>query len=317
MAGENNQFGLTQFFSVLFHNFPRLLLTNLLFAVPFAVFTCIMYFINQATVQSMLILLIAIIPIFPFYAGVTQVTSHMVRGEEKVDVVANYIGGIKENFLKFLLHGILLYGATVFSYLSINMYLTLTRTNGGMFFALLIICILIAIFFLFSFFYLPAMTVTFDLPLKSIYKNSMLMTFGELKRNLLAVFGLFVLTLVCATALFCCGNATALLIVTAVVALLIVPSIASFIINSAIYKNMYSMIVNGTKKSDEINRKIENRKQGNFDDSNTKTTVVPGDFNDIDIDESDDGDEYIFYNGKMVKRSVLLRQKQNSKNKGE
>jgi hypothetical protein len=167
------------------------------------------------------------------------------------------------------------------------------------------------VLFLFAFFYLPAMTVTFDLSMKHIYKNSLLMTFGELKHNLLATFGLFVLVLVCATVLFCCTNEILLLIISAILVMFFLPSIGSYIINSAIYKEMYSMIVNSKKKTAEIDRKIENRRQGKFYDDEPQKPFVPDEFSEIDVDDTKDGDEYIFYNGKMVKRSVLLKQKQN------
>ena len=98
MASEKNAVALTGFFSSLFHNLPRLLLTNVLFALPFAVIFGIFFLINTLTgLNSMFIYFLTIIPLFPFYAGVTQVTSHMVRGEENVDVFSNFIGGIKEN----------------------------------------------------------------------------------------------------------------------------------------------------------------------------------------------------------------------------
>ena len=42
------------------------------------------------SLNSMFIYFLTIIPLFPFYAGVTQVTSHMVRGEENVDVLDVY-----------------------------------------------------------------------------------------------------------------------------------------------------------------------------------------------------------------------------------
>lgn len=254
-----------------------------------------------------------VIPLFPFYAGVTQVTSHMARGEEEVEVLHNYIAGVKENFLRFLFHGLVLFVAIVFSYFSITLYISLASTVSGYFYVLLAVSIIIAIVFLFAFFYLPCMTVTFDLSMKNIYKNSMLMTFGEFKHNLFATFGLFVLALFCATALFCCGDGIALVIVTAILALFIVPSIMSYIINSAVYPNMYSMITNGKKKTEEIDKKLENRRKGQLYDDEPEKSFVPDDFNDLEIDSSKDGDEYIFYNGKMVKRSVLLKQMNQSK----
>ena len=183
MASEKNAVALTGFFSSLFHNLPRLLLTNVLFALPFAVIFGIFFLINTLTgINSMFIYFLTIIPLFPSYAGVTQVTSHMVRGEENVDVFSNFIGGIKENLLRFLIHGVVMYAAVFISYYSIVLYLGLGSKNG-MFYVPLVICILIAIFFLFMFFYVPPMTVTFDIKMKDIYKNSALMTIGELKQS--------------------------------------------------------------------------------------------------------------------------------------
>ena len=293
-------------FSSLFHNLPRLLLTNVLFALPFAVIFGIFFLINTLTgLNSMFIYFLTIIPLFPFYAGVTQVTSHMVRGEENVDVFSNFIGGIKENLLRFLIHGVVMYAAVFISYYSIVLYLGLGSKNG-MFYVPLVICILIAIFFLFMFFYVPPMTVTFDIKMKDIYKNSALMTIGELKHNLFAVFGIFILFLVCATVLMCSFTPVLLIIFTIVLALFIVPSILSFIINSAVYKNMYSMIVDRDSKSKTIDKKMENRRKGQFRDDEEP---VAEDYSDLEIDESADGDEFIFYNGKMMKRSYLLKLK--------
>lgn len=313
MSAEKNSVSLAEFFTNFFHNLPKLLLTNLLFAVPFAVFFGIFYLIQTYVFKSIFVLFLTVIPLFPFYAGVTQVTAHMARKEENVDVLHNFITGVKENFLRFLFHGFVLFIAIVFSYFSITLYITLATATSRFFYVLLVISIIIAIIFMFAFFYLPSMTVTFDLSMKNIYKNSMLMTFGEIKHNLLATFGLFILALVCATALFCCGDGIALVIVTVILALFIVPSVMSYIINCAVYDNMYLMITNSKKKTQEIDRKLENRRNGQLFDDEPEKSFVPDDFNDLEIDDSKDGDEYIFYNGKMVKRSVLISLKQKSK----
>ncbi len=82
MASEKNAVALTEFFSSLFHNLPRLLLTNVLFALPFAVIFGIFFLINTLQVlHSMFIYFLTIIPL-PFYAGVSSVTFHMVRGKK-------------------------------------------------------------------------------------------------------------------------------------------------------------------------------------------------------------------------------------------
>lgn len=317
MSNEKSPVALTTFITNLFHNLPKLLLTNLLFAVPSAVFFGLFWFINTATgLNSNFILFLTAIPLFPFYAGVVQVTSHMVREEENVDVVHNFISGIKENFLRFLVHGAILYAAMFFSYYSITMYASFGKFNG-MFYILLAISIIVSIFFLFSFYYIPPMTVTFDISMKNIYKNSALMTFGEFKHNIIATLGLFVLFLICATVLMCCYVPIAVIIATIILALFLVPSVMSFIINSAVYKPMYKTIVGGDKKSKEIDKKIENRKNGIFDDNEEapQKNIAEGLLN-IEVDENADGDEYIYYNGKMVKRSVLLKLKNKENVKG-
>lgn len=69
---------------------------------------------------------------------------------------------------------------------------------------------------------------------------------------------------------------------------------------------MYSMIVDKDSKSKTIDKKMENRRKGQFRDDEEP---VVEDYSDLEIDESADGDEFIFYNGKMMKRSYLLKLK--------
>lgn len=309
---------LSDLFTNLFHNFSKLMLTNLLFAVPFAVFFGIFWFINYIFgLNSNIIIFLTVIPLFPFYAGVVQITAHMIRGEENVKVFENFVLGVKENFLRFLIHGVVFYGAIFFGYSSITLYSALGKENG-MFYTLLAISIIITIVFLFMFYYVPSMTVTFDISMKHIYKNSALMSFGELKSNIIATFGVLVIGLLCATILFCCYYPIAIIIATIILTLFFVPAIMSYIINSAIYKPMYRLIVNKSDNSKTIDKKIENRKKGQFfDDFSEPQPDISEDFSDIDIDESADGDEYIYYNGKMVKRSVLINHKKNTEKNGD
>lgn len=306
---------LTNFINNLFHNLGNLFLTNLLFAVPAGLFFAVFWFINNATgVNSYFILFLTVIPVFPFYAGVVQVTSHIVRGEENIAVFSNFISGVKENFTRFLIHGVIFYLAIFFSYYSISLYSRIGSVNN-IFYFFLAISILITVFFLFVFYYAPSMTVTFDISMKHIYKNSALMTFGEFKHNIIATFGLLILFLICATILLCCVVPVAVIIATIILALLVVPSVGSFIINSAVYKQMYDVIVSGEKKSKEIDAKLQNRKNGQlFDDFDTEKSNPLEEFDDVNLVESDDADEYIYHNGKMIKRSVLIKLKQESKN---
>ena len=319
MANETHSLPIAQVFGNLFRGFPKLLLTNLLFAIPAAVFFGIFYAINALTgLHAFFIQLISVIPLFPFYAGVVGVTLHLAKGEQGLQVTRTFLALVRENFSKFLVHGILFYIAVFFTYYSTTLYLRLGKENS-MFYVLMVFCILIGVLLLFFFYHVPSMTVCFDLSLKAIYRNGLLMCFGELKSNLIATFGLFLLTVVCSTFLICCGgNPVAVIIVTIVLGLGIVPSVAAFIINSAIYKRMYAMITDHEAQSRAVDKRIS-EKRSEMENLRRKKAREDAaeELRKLEIDENADGDEYIYFNGKMMKRSVLLKMKQEAEESGE
>lgn len=319
MANENKTLPIAHVFGNFFHGFPKLLLTNILFAIPSAVFFGIFYLINTLTgMQSFFIQLVAVIPLFPFYAGVVSVTLYIAKGEQDVLVCKTFIANVRENFWRFLVHGVLFYVAAFFTYYSIALYSSMGAQNS-VFYVLMVFCILIGILLMFFFFQVPAMTVCFDLPMKAIYRNGLLMCFGELKSNIIALFGLFLLMVLSTSFLVCCGgNPIAITIVTVILGLFVLPSTAAFIINSAIYKRMYVMITDSESQTREVDEQIR-KKRSEYEQLRRKNTEedLAEQLRKLEIDASADGDEYIYFNGKMMKRSVLLWMQQNAQESEE
>ena len=130
------------------------------------------------------------------------------------------------------------------------------------------------------------------------------MSFGELKNNLLASLGLFLLALFCATIFITVPSFTILLITMAVLALLVIPATASFIINFYIFKDMMTMIGEEAEPSDT-------------DAVISPSESVKLDFSSLDLDEKKDGEEYLFFNGKMIKRKVLIKMRDRQENENE
>lgn len=313
MTAEKTKLGITRFFSGLFKNFGKILLTNLLFAVPLVIFSVLFYWINIFTGANLwFIALLPIIFVFPFFSGVTLITRNIVRGDEENPVFMNFVKGFKENFLLFLIHGIVLYCAIFFCYSSITLYWQLGVENG-IFFIPFGIVVIIAVVILFMFYNIPVMTVTFDLSLKNIYKNSFLMSFGELKNNFFSTLGLFLLFIFCATIFLASPNAIVLVIVSLTIAVILVPSLASYIMNFYVYKDMENLLVNKSEMSDDLKRQIENQKKG----LEAKKANEKPDFSVLDLDEKKDGEEYLFFNGKMIKRKVLIEMKKKQENSNE
>ena len=152
MANPNSTLPIARVFSNLFRGLPRLILTNILFALPTAVFFSIFYAINTLTgLHSVFILLLTVIPAFPFYAGVVKVSLHIAKGDEDVAVCSNFFAAVKENFLRFLIHGVLFYIAAFFTWSSTTMYFEMGKENN-IFFALMIISIVIGILLMCFFF---------------------------------------------------------------------------------------------------------------------------------------------------------------------
>ena len=318
MAKETAALPISVFFSRLFGNFHKLIFTNLLFAVPFAASFALFWFLSRfAGSFSNAVLFLTIIPVFPFYAGVTRVCAKLSQGQD-VAIFDTFLSAVKENFVRFIIQGLICFAAVFFSYWSISLYAGLGSVNF-IFYVLMAISIIIALFFLFAFYYIPTMTVTFDISMKNIYKNSALMTFGEIKSNIIATFGLFLLMVVSTTIVLCFGMwPVAIAISTAVICTLIVPSVASFIINSAVYPRMYAMITDNKSQNKAVDKKLSDKRSEMLDlKARQQKKEIDEELKTLDIDASADGDEYIYYKGRMMKRSVLLKLREEAKESEE
>ncbi|MBR2715617.1 MAG: DUF624 domain-containing protein [Ruminococcus sp.] len=288
----------------LFSNFHRVLFTNLLFFIPLAVAVGIYLlsglFITNQVISTVVSLCLSVL-VFPFYSGVVLVCRNIARGDKDVLVFSTFLKGVKENFQRFFAYGILLAFVAVFSYFSISVYSKLL-SSSWYFYVLLFVCILIALEILFIFFSAPIMTVTFDLSFKHVMKNSFLMSFGEIKNNFFALFALIVVIAICFTVVAFCTNVYLLIIMTALLLALILPASCQFVVSFFVYDDMYATIAKREEKSEKIDQAIIDAKnRAKRVNENTE------DYSDVDISTLKDTDEYIFYNGKMMKQSVLLR----------
>lgn len=289
-----------------FTNFHRIVLTNLLFAVPSAVFFAAFWFLSNALFKGTVaaVILLSIIPLFPFYAGVVMVCRNIARGDTDVKVVSEFFFAIKDNFRHFLVHGLVVYVITTLSVLAISLYVSML-SSGWFFYALLFFCIIVVLFLAYTVFYLPLMSVTYDLPLRYIYKNSFLMSFGEFKNNFFATLALAVVFAICFTVTMFAHTQTALIIMLAVMWAVLIPATCTFMIVFFIYDGMTKIIRDKEELSRELTESID--KQMAERQKELNPVQEQEDFSDIDISALKDTDDYIFHNGRMVKQSTLLR----------
>lgn len=312
MATERKKFTFENLVSIYFRKFYKIIFTNLLFAVPTVAVGVILYFLTKplGEILSLVISMLTVVICYPLYAGVTLVTRNLGRGED-VKVLECFFGGIADNYKKFLVHSIILYFILTIGIFSFTFYSRMAVALGGIMYVLLITMILIALWLMFMFYYVPLMTVTFDLSLKNIYKNSALMALGELKVNFVTLFSVLIFTAICATPLiFSAGNAVAVIVITAVMLIAVYPASYSLITGFFIQDTMMMMVtgrgdeVHDIKSTEEKLAKLRNE--------------TKDDLENIDIEKvKNSREEYIFHNGKMIKRTTILEMIKEKENNNE
>ncbi len=317
---ERKKMGFELLISNLKDNFSKLVFVNLIFAIPFlgaiAVSWCIYRFVIPGFILA---LPFALVLASPFYAGVVFHAREISQNKKPQNIFKNYLRAVKENGLRFLLFGALLYIAILGCYFGVQVYLSLAASVGGVFYVSLFFLLLISLFFLFFFYAVPLMSVSFDLKLKDVLKNSALMTFGEIKNNFFATFGIifylaialfpflvipYLVSVVPVSIVKLC------LVIYIVISLgILIPAPCTMIISHYLYPNMKAVI-----SGDGVPNHKSTSQNSVKKPSQEEITPTP-----VDIEElsKGDGDDYIFYQGKMIRRKVLLEMLKEKENNNE
>ena len=304
MDNERKRMRFEVFIERYFGNFHRILLTNILFAVPSAIILAILYFISIRLLPDAGagFYLFSIIPLYPFYAGVVMVVRDIARGDSEVRTAAVFFKAVKDNFPRFLLHGAVVCAAAMFSYYSIRFYVGMLSVSWLMY-AVLFVCIFIVLLALYASFYLPLMAVTYDIKLRYLYKNCFLMSFGEFKNNLFATFAIAVVAAICLTVTAFSGSVAVLVIILSVLWVFLIPATYTFCYTFFVYDGMVAIIREKGNKGQSEDEKAALKDKP----ENRPSMAVEYDFSDIDVSKLRDTDDFIFHNGRMIKQSVLLR----------
>lgn len=283
-----------EFFSLYFKSFKYILLSNLMFFVPVLLTAAVEYGLYKIFGgTNIFILAFSAVILNPFFAGVTLVTRYICEKKE-FSVTEAFFRGIKENWLKFLLYGIVTYSVFIVSYFSISLYYSGTK-NNSLFWVPLVITAVIALFVLFSSYYANIMTVTVDIRVKDILRNCALFSFGELKNNVFVTLGLIIMAAVMYTLFILLYDPIVFLIVSIILIALILPATFQYIITFYVYDDMVAILdVSAKEKKKEKNESVPKKPVVNKEEAEEISRLIP-----------EGNDEYVFHNGRMIKRSVL------------
>ena len=293
---------LIRFFQLYFRKFMDLIKLNMLFAVPVILIAALIYFISRFTMQP-LILCIPLILLSPFYAGITFVTRNYAR-EEHAFIFSDFKDTVASNWKLFLFNGVICY--VFFSLISVCLNFYYSVSSKGILFTIPFgISVMILFLFLFAQYYIPLMIVTFDLKLKQLYKNGLIFAIVGLWRNLLLT-AIFAVLLFINYFLFYLFPALVILI-DGILLLFFAFSFVSFLTNFTVYPLIEKMMIKpyyekqNAPQDDDSNVNAPEQKPAddtadNGENETEKTEDKPA---------ASDDSEYVFYNGKLVKRSSL------------
>lgn len=250
----------------------------------------------------------------PFYPGVVVCARDFSQNLRPESILKTYFKAVKENALKFLVCGIFMYLAFLGCYYGVGMYSSLASYISWIFYIVLFFAILISVFFIFLFYAVPLMTVSFDLKFKDIYKNSALMTFGELKHNFFSTVGIVAYLAVFLMPVMIISYLSNMLPVETVKWLLIgyvvfafgllIPAQCTMIICNYLYPNMRAVISGDDISYGNSSAPAPDLKSFEEEKIIQQEEVSPS----IRLEELKVGneDDYVFYQGKMIKRKILL-----------
>lgn len=282
-----NQSAFTRFFS----RFPKLLLAGLLYSIPLAIFTGIFVLISYLTsFNNVIIWGLGIIPSTPFLAGLVMVIRKYAIEKQDVSVINTFFTAVRDNLKKFIFHGIVLYAIVACSFFALLYYYTLAQSDV-VFGSVLTLYMLFTTLLIVMMFYVPIMTITYELRLRDIYKNSFLLIFGKILRNLIAL--VFVAVVTAAALLVLIFSQGVWFVVAAVIITALYPMIACYIINAIIAKGLQDTVGKFVG--------VEPEKELTAEDIEHEQQVIAN---------ADSTSDYIFVNGRMVKNNSKSENKE-------
>lgn len=272
-------------FILFFKKFIPLFLSGLLFSVPFSLFTALFILIGYLLgFNNIIVWGLGIIPAAPFFSAMVMVIRKYSVDKEDVKVTSVFSACLKENLKKSLVNGVVIYAVISCSFFAILYYSQLAKTDI-VFGSVLTLYIIFTFVLIAMLFYVPLLTITYELRLRDIYRNAFLLVFGKILRNLIAMIMLLVLSAIAfLSILFGKG---AWLIVSVTLTVLLYPMIAAYIVNSVIAKGVQETVGYFTGKNvqyapSEEELAIQNRA----------------------VENADSTSDYVFVNGRMIKNSA-------------
>lgn len=307
---EPQKSALANFFSIFGGRLTKLMQLNLLFMVPFIVIlalSLVLFFLPitrydlifvkgsvtyQFSLWNFYVVPLPMILLSPFFAGLTYVTRNFARREHAF-IYMDSKEAVAKNWKQFLANGVVTYLLYVLlSFADIYYFASMNESwVYGIPFA---VCVMATLIFVFASYYIPVMMLMFDLKLGQIYKNALIFSILGIVRNLI-ITGVTVVFLFVGWKCLTYNLLTVLLLLLFIV--LLAFSFFSFLVNYCVYPiiEKYLIIPYYGEHKDDQPSDFKFKYERNEEDEEEN--------NDDDLPQS----EYVYYNGRLMKREDLQK----------
>lgn len=287
--------------NVLTGNFKKLVLINLLLDIPLVIIAGIIALISYLLGGIYIFVVMLVIPLLaPFSAGVFYIVRNIAKGE-KIKIAEQFKRGVKDNAFQFFIQGIIHYLVFTGFYVAFEFYRN--DLSNPLIISALVASIIVALIYLFMTFNMGMMTVTVKLKSIDIFKNSLLLSFMAIVQNVKTLLAmLFIFALIFSVTILI-SDMTIVVCVLVALILIILPTLIFLIIGY----NSYPAI-----KDFVIDSKTEKKPQ------EEKKVMLPQ-LTAEELEEYAEGDpnEYVYVDGKMVKRATVLKMLEKLKQNNE
>ncbi len=285
---KKDKYSFSAFFSGYFNSFSKLLLVNLLFCIPLAIWVGGLFLLNGLLGELSIFLICMLIPLMsPFFGGLVYVCKKLSAGDT-IRPFKDYFKGIKDNWLFFAVNSILLYfvsvGLWVVYYfyrgfpqeLSVTVYFAFSAVTALIFFLMDSSAIVMA--------------VSVELKFTEIIRNSLLLIVKGFTNHLKTFVALLFVLCLCLSVMMTTGNAVVSLTIMGVLTAAVLPVLVTYIIVFNSYQTIERLVIMPytTQQNDQHEKKEITLEE--------LEKLIKGDPN-----------EYVYLHGKMIKRSSAVK----------
>ncbi len=266
----------------------------MLFSLPLAVLVggLALLMVNFGELSWFVIFLV--IPLMsPFFAGLTNVCRKLAA-EKRFRPVRDFFRGVKENWLFFFINSIFFYALTVGMFMMININ---REAASGAVTIYLIIMALTSLVFLMMEFSALVMAASVDIGFTDILRNSLVLIGKGITNHLKTLFALLFAAFMLYTIIATIPSIVVSLIVVGVLTFLLLPALLTYIVVYNSYQTIEKHVIMPYRRQTEKEEQIRLEKEK--EDSLTVDDLLPL--------SKGDPEEYVFLNGKTLKRRTILK----------